>query len=119
MTRRHRRKSLAQLSSWLLPDQLAFRHCGHLLVYTPGLELTEFGFNFAEHFSDLFVIQHVPLHGETVSSSFAHLRKRVYRGGLVFIIVDSYIDTVFGQFESDPSTDATGASCDERVFSLQ
>ena len=40
-------------------------------------------------------------------------------GGLVLIVVNGYVDTVVGQFESDSSTNATRASGDQRVFSAQ
>ena len=51
------------------------RGCLWSRVADKDIELTEFGFNFAEHLSDLFRIQHVRLDDETIGASFAHLCK--------------------------------------------
>ena len=53
------------------------RGCLRSRIADKDIEFAEFGFNFAEHLSDLFGLQHVRLHHETVGASFAHVRKRV------------------------------------------
>ena len=95
------------------------RGCFRSRVADKDVELTEFGFNFAEHLGDLFGIQHVGLDHETISASLAHLREGVQGGGLILVVVNGYIDTVVGQFQGDSSTNATGTSGDQRVFSLE
>src|SRR6266571_4792739 len=95
------------------------RDCLRSRVTDKDIELTEFGFNFAEHLSDLFRVQHVRLNHETVGASFAYLCKRVQGGGLVLIIMHGYINVLLGQFEGDSSANATGTPGYQCVFSPQ
>jgi hypothetical protein len=82
-------------------------------LYLPNSALT------LPKMSDLFGIQHVRWHHETVRASLAYLRNCVESGGLVLIVVNGYVDTVVGQFQGDSSANATRAPGDQSMFSVQ
>src|SRR5207237_8925190 len=82
------------------------------------IELAEFHLDLAEHGDDLFRTPHIGLYHQTIGAAFADLAKRVVCSSLVLEIMDSYLDAARRQFQGDSSTNSTGASGDQRVFSV-
>jgi hypothetical protein len=68
---------------------------------------------------DLFWARHIGLDHQAIGAKFTHLSKRIDCGSLVLVVMDRYLDAARCRFQGDSSTNATGASGDKRVFSVQ
>ena len=72
-----------------------------------------------EHTRDLFGPANIGLHHEAIGTALSDSFERVLRCCFVSVVMDAYVDTVFGKLQRDSSTNTTRASGDQGMFLIQ